>query len=48
MIEYLQVSIGIIHKNHAESITTYIKDSVEEDLKDSGSDVKRASGERLT
>lgn len=31
MVEYLQSSVGIIHKNHAESITTFIKKSVEGD-----------------
>lgn len=31
MVEYLQNSVGIIHKNHAESITTYIKESVDEE-----------------
>lgn len=47
-MEYLQSSVGIIHKNHAESITTYIKDSVEEDLKDSDMDNKPAPRKRLT
>ncbi|KAJ6297295.1 hypothetical protein OIU78_022934 [Salix suchowensis] len=32
MVEYLQSSVGIIHKNHAESITTFIKESVDEDV----------------
>ena len=31
MVEYLQSSVGIIHKNHAESITTFIKKSVDDD-----------------
>ncbi|XP_010477523.1 PREDICTED: uncharacterized protein LOC104756611 [Camelina sativa] len=36
MVEYLQSSVGIKHRNHAESITTFIKQSVdEEELKDS-------------
>ncbi|KAM3729496.1 hypothetical protein ACB098_12G016900 [Castanea mollissima] len=50
MVEYLQSSVGIIHKNHAESITTYIKDSVDEELKEdsSNSDVKPAQKKRLT
>lgn len=48
MVEYLRSSVGIIHKNHAESITTYIKESVEEDLRDSSSDVKPALKKRLT
>lgn len=38
MVEYLQNSVGIIHKNHAESITTFIKQSVdEEELEDNSS-----------
>ncbi|XVF73969.1 hypothetical protein PTKIN_Ptkin13bG0023600 [Pterospermum kingtungense] len=48
MVEYLQSSVGIIHRNHAESITTFIKQSVDEELKDSNSDVKPASKKRLT
>lgn len=50
MVEFLQSSVGIIHKNHAESITTYIKDSVDEELKEdsSNSDVKPAQKKRLT
>ncbi|XP_030934741.1 uncharacterized protein LOC115960143 [Quercus lobata] len=50
MVEYLQSSVGIIHKNHAESITTYIKDSVDEELKEdsSNSDLKTAQKKRLT
>lgn len=48
MIEYLQSSVGIIHKNHAESITTFIKDSVDEELKDSNSDDKPAPKKRIT
>ncbi|KAM5574910.1 hypothetical protein ABKV19_014053 [Rosa sericea] len=50
MVEYLQSSVGIIHKNHAESITSYIKDSVDEELKDdsSSSGGKSAQKKRLT
>lgn len=50
MVEYLQSSVGIIHRNHAESITTYIKESVDEDLKEDGanSDVKQAQKKRIT
>ncbi|KAL2520160.1 P-loop containing nucleoside triphosphate hydrolase superfamily protein [Forsythia ovata] len=50
MVEFLQSSVGIIHRNHAESITTFIKDSVDEELKDSGSDSdnKPAQKKRLT
>ncbi|KAL3503917.1 hypothetical protein ACH5RR_033758 [Cinchona calisaya] len=48
MVEYLQSSVGIIHRNHAESITTYIKESVDEELKEDGSDVNRARKKRLT
>ncbi|CAN0890109.1 Deoxycytidine kinase [Linum grandiflorum] len=38
MVEYLKSSVGIIHRNHAESITTYVKESVDEELKDVNSD----------
>ncbi|EXB22640.1 Deoxycytidine kinase [Morus notabilis] len=50
MVEFLQSSVGIIHRNHAESITTYIKESVDEDLKEDGSnsDLMRAQKKRLT
>lgn len=50
MVQFLQSSVGIIHKNHAESITTFIKDSVEEEVKqqDSNSDVKLSQKKRLT
>ncbi|KAL9229069.1 hypothetical protein vseg_004584 [Gypsophila vaccaria] len=37
MVEYLQSSVGIIHRNHAESITTFIKKSVDEEVKEDGS-----------
>lgn len=47
-MEYLRSSVGIIHKNHAESITTYIRESVEEDLKDSDMENKSALKKRLT
>ncbi|KAL3641436.1 hypothetical protein CASFOL_016404 [Castilleja foliolosa] len=46
MVEYLQSSVGIIHKNHAESITTFIKDSVDEEIKDD--DSGRARRKRIT
>lgn len=50
MVEYLQSSVGIIHKNHAESITSFIKDSVDEELKqeDTGSDLRSGLKKRLT
>ncbi|XP_021748863.1 uncharacterized protein LOC110714621 [Chenopodium quinoa] len=48
MVEYLQSSVGIIHRNHAESITTYIKKSVDEELKDDGSDSGIRSQNRIT
>ena len=38
MVEYLQSSVGIIHRNHAQSITTFIQKSVDEELKEDGSD----------
>lgn len=47
MIEFLQNSVGIIHKNHAESITLFIKESVDEELK--GTDTsKLPKNRRLT
>ncbi|XP_006654439.2 uncharacterized protein LOC102716131 [Oryza brachyantha] len=45
MVEFLQSSVGIIHKNHAESITSFIKESVDEELKDSDSSKQK---KRLT
>ncbi|OIV93961.1 hypothetical protein TanjilG_05664 [Lupinus angustifolius] len=48
MVEYLQSSVGIIHKNHAESITTFIKKSVEEELEDNSSTVQPLQKKRLT
>lgn len=50
MVEFLQSSIGIIHRNHAESITTYIRKSVDEELKENNSDsnVKSTQKKRLT
>ncbi|KAI3513487.1 hypothetical protein L1887_20821 [Cichorium endivia] len=50
MVEFLQSSVGIIHKNHAESITTFIKESVNEEMKDGGSnsDVIPSQKKRLT
>ncbi|KAL3845637.1 hypothetical protein ACJIZ3_003040 [Penstemon smallii] len=46
MVEFLQSSVGIIHKNHAESITTYIKESVDEELKEN--DSKPTQKKRIT
>lgn len=46
MVEFLRSSVGIIHKNHAESITTFIKESVDEELKDGG--VRPAQKKRIT
>ncbi|XP_057752595.1 uncharacterized protein LOC130970503 [Arachis stenosperma] len=50
MVEYLQSSVGIIHKNHAESITTFIKKSVDEELEDNSSSaaVQALQKKRLT
>ncbi|KAJ7949703.1 Deoxycytidine kinase [Quillaja saponaria] len=48
MVEYLQSSVGIIHRNHAESITTFIKTSVDEELEDSSSSVQPSQKKRLT
>ncbi|BAS94152.1 Os05g0430200, partial [Oryza sativa Japonica Group] len=47
MVEFLQSSVGIIHKNHAESITSFIKESVDEELKDADSS-KASQKKRLT
>ncbi|KAJ6817307.1 uncharacterized protein M6B38_412185 [Iris pallida] len=50
MVEYLRSSVGIIHKNHAESITSFIKETVDEELKDDGSnsEQKPSQKKRLT
>ncbi|CAN4119697.1 unnamed protein product [Withania somnifera] len=50
MVEFLQSSVGIIHRNHAESITAFIRKSVDEELKEKNSDsnVKSAQKKRLT
>lgn len=50
MVEFLQSSVGIIHRNHAESITSYIKDSVDKELTEdsSNSDAKSSLKKRLT
>ncbi|CAH9126289.1 unnamed protein product [Cuscuta epithymum] len=44
MVEFLQSSVGIVHKNHAESITTFIKQSVDEEETKEDTD----SGQRVT
>ncbi|CAN8235392.1 unnamed protein product [Cochlearia groenlandica] len=49
MVDYLRSSVGIIHRNHAESITTFIKESVDDELKDSSTDPNiNAKKKRLT
>lgn len=48
MIEFLRSSVGIIHKNHAESITTFIKERVDEELKEENPDTKPPQKKRLT
>ncbi|XP_077241415.1 uncharacterized protein LOC143881949 [Tasmannia lanceolata] len=50
MVEFLQSSVGIIHKNHAESITLFIKESVDQELKEESpnSDTKPTQKKRLT
>ncbi|CAJ2638423.1 unnamed protein product [Trifolium pratense] len=48
MVEYLQSSVGIIHKNHAESITTFIKKSVDEELDDTSTRNRPLQNKRLT
>ncbi|XP_028800226.1 uncharacterized protein LOC114755506 isoform X2 [Neltuma alba] len=47
MIEYLQSSVGIIHRNHAESITTFIKKSVDEES-EANSSVQSPQKNRIT
>lgn len=47
MVEFLQSSVGIIHKNHAESITLFIKESVDEEVKDTDTS-KPCRRKRLT
>ncbi|KAI7739039.1 hypothetical protein M8C21_021908, partial [Ambrosia artemisiifolia] len=47
MVEFLRSSVGIVHRNHAESITTFIKESVDEELKDDGANVVQPK-KRLT
>ncbi|KAF3535736.1 hypothetical protein F2Q69_00020542 [Brassica cretica] len=41
MVDYLRSSVGIIHRNHAESITTFIKESVDSELKDPNTNPKK-------
>ncbi|KAI4332330.1 hypothetical protein L6164_017250 [Bauhinia variegata] len=48
MVEFLQSSVGIIHKNHAESITTFIKKSVDEELEDNSISMQPSQKKRLT
>ncbi|XP_050212370.1 uncharacterized protein LOC126663294 [Mercurialis annua] len=48
MVEYLRSSVGIIHRNHAESITVFIKDRVDEELKDVNTDAKPSPKDRIT
>jgi deoxyadenosine/deoxycytidine kinase len=48
MVEYLQSSVGIIHKNHAESITSFIQESVDEELKVLNPDARPKPKKRLT
>ncbi|CAL4900912.1 unnamed protein product [Urochloa decumbens] len=47
MVQFLQSSVGIVHKNHAESITSFIKESVDEELKDTDAS-KPTQKKRLT
>ncbi|CAH2066849.1 unnamed protein product [Thlaspi arvense] len=48
MVDYLRSSVGIVHRNHAESITTFIKESVDDELKDSGPEPNLNAKKRLT
>lgn len=43
MVEYLQTSVGIVHKKNAESITSYVKDCVDEELKEQSDSDKESS-----
>ncbi|KAL0924843.1 hypothetical protein M5K25_005702 [Dendrobium thyrsiflorum] len=48
MVNFLHNSVGIIHMNHAESITSFIKERVDEEVKQEGSltqaDIKKKLG----
>ena len=48
MVEFLRSSIGIVHKNHAESITSYIKESVDEELEEEQDGERKMQKKRLT
>ncbi|KAG1369907.1 hypothetical protein COCNU_15G002730 [Cocos nucifera] len=50
MVEFLRSLVGIIHKNHAESITSFIKESVDEELQmeSPNSEIKAMQKKRLT
>nr|XP_010930780.2 LOW QUALITY PROTEIN: uncharacterized protein LOC105051845 [Elaeis guineensis] len=50
MVEFLRSSVGIIHKNHAESITSFIKESVDGELEveSPNSEIKPMQKKRLT
>ncbi|KAL8160009.1 hypothetical protein V2J09_001546 [Rumex salicifolius] len=48
MVEYLQDDVGIIHRNHAESITTFIKEKVDEELKVDGQTSRKPLKKRIT
>lgn len=50
MVDFLRGPVGILHKNHAESITTYIKESVDDEVKEENpnSDEKPLQKKRLT
>ncbi|KAG5524884.1 hypothetical protein RHGRI_031529 [Rhododendron griersonianum] len=49
MVDFLRSSVGITHRNHAESITTFIKQSVDEELKESSKpDMQPTPKKRLT
>lgn len=49
MVDFLRSSVGITHRNHAESITTFIKQSVDEELEESSKpDMQQTPKKRLT
>ncbi|RCV10283.1 hypothetical protein SETIT_2G099900v2 [Setaria italica] len=50
MVQFLQSSVGIIHKSHAESITSFVKDNVVRELKEESKvpDMQSTKNKRIT
>ena len=51
MVEYLRSSVGIVHRNHAESIASYVKLCVDEEIKeqlDSNKEITPKQKKKLT